>query len=214
MSQKSFIISNFEEDFKPFFVVYGSASGFDRIMHDFCTHFQKKENTLYLALDMKTIQANTLAQTLFEIAQQLGEQLVKILPATREKRELDKTLSILQSIKKVTKDHEHEKRLANFIVFTDLKFHPIFHNGCKEFQSIVIGFEGFEIVSELGSKIRNYLLDRLLRELRGVNLRFVFFVHDNDKPRLFYGSNEEMIREQIAFINLTKHNEKEEFYNE
>lgn len=188
---------------KPFGVIYGDVPDFEQISEKFRIHFHQNKSIAYLVITMSSILHYTPSEVAFYSIQQLGEQLIKILPESCEKGELRKTMNLLQSIRQLSHDYPDEKQLATFISFADFKFYPAFYSACQSFQTIIVAFERFEVVCKWGSAIRNVLLDNLLRKSKK-NLRLLMFVQNNDKIRLFHGSSEEVDRKNIWFLKVAE----------
>ncbi len=193
------LIEDFEKDRNPIFVIYGASSHFEDVISSFHHRFQKNGDDLYLPLDMKAAKCSTLVETIFEIVQQLGYQLIEKIPESDKKNQLYRTLCLFQKLNRETRDCDLDVKLAKFVPFAEYSFYPTLEAICRKNQGIIGSFEGFEEVVQWGSAIRNFILDSLLRKLAAVDLRFVLFVQSDDQPRLFYGSDEENTRKKVTF---------------
>ena len=202
MSQKSPIkpvIKAFEEDKNQIFVVYGIELSFEDIIGCFRKHFQGRKGITYLVLNMEDIKCNTRAEIIFEIIQKLGDQFTPKISGSYVKG----TLHMLQILRERTKTRGDEAQLDVFMHFTEFMFYPELMKslGGKN-RSIIIEFEQFERVAKWGKEIRNYILEKLLKKVKGVNFRFVLFVQSPDRPRLYYGSAEEYI-DNVTFYKIS-----------
>ena len=197
------LIQIFEKDQSPIFVIYGASQDFKDAINTFGSHFQTREEHLFLSLDMEHEKRDTPGETLFEIVQQLIDSLIDNAFDAEEKVELFETFRMLEKLKKRTREYEAEDKLAEFMGFAESICYPILGNVfVRRNQSFIIEFTRFEEVSEWGIKIRNFILDRLLEKAAGLNLRFVLFVKSNDRPTLFYGSNQEGMAKRVTFYKL------------
>lgn len=196
-------IQIFEKDQRPIFVLYGTDPHFEEIIHDFQEYFQKRDDVLYLFLDMEQEKYDVPEKTFFEILQQLVSSLIDHLPESDQNPQLFSIFRSLWNLRKKTRDYEAEDQLAEFVRFTEFSCYPTLRDVlCRSNQPIVIGFHQFEKVVGWGNKIYNFILEDLLKALEGVQLRFVLFTRSDQKPGLFYGSNEESTKKRILFYKL------------
>jgi hypothetical protein len=197
------IIQAFEESLKPFGVIYGDVPDFEKILEEFRIYFLQNDSIIYLAINMSTLLHSTPSEIAFYVIQQLGGQLLDILPESSEKNEFTKTMNLLRDIRHLSRGYSYDQQLATFISFADFKFYPAFYSVCQSFQTIIIAFERFEAIGKWGSAIRNILFDKLLRKSKNT-LRFLIFVQAIDKIRLFPGSNEDADRKNIWFFKVAE----------
>lgn len=205
------VITHFDEEKKPIFVVYGNAPYFPDVINGFRHHFQQHPEGLYFFLDMGMNKRDTPGETFFEIVRQIVDLLLDRFPDPEEQRRLFSPFRMLTNLKEKTRSYEPDEQLAEFVRFTSYSCYPILgevFSQCNHF--IIIEFKGFETVVDWGRKIHNYILDSLLQSSEGVNLRFVLFVQSDKKPSLFYGSDEESSRDKVTFHQLTATTEKSE----
>lgn len=206
MSQESLaypVIKHFEESKEPIFVVYGTAPYFPEVSSSFRDHFQRCPEDLYFFLDMGLNKRETPGETFFEIVRQIVDLLLDKTPDPDEQSRLFQPFRMLTNLKEKTRTYEPDEQLAEFVRFTYYSCYPTLGElFCKRKQLIIFEFKRFETVVEWGRKIHNYILDSLLKNSRKGNLRFVLFVQNDNKPSLFYGSDEESSRERVAFHKL------------
>jgi hypothetical protein len=198
------LIEDFENDQNPIFVIYGTPSRFEDVISGFHHHFRRNSENLYLPLDMGIAKCGTQEDTIFEIIHQLADQCVTKIPDPEEAASLSKSLSSFRKANREKVDDPPDIRLGLFMGFAEFVFYPKLQLLFRTKQRNIIGFERFEEVVEWSSKIHNFILDSLLKKLKGIHLRFVLFVERDSQPSLFYGSNQEDTRENITFYKLTE----------
>lgn len=193
------VIKAFGNNTRPIFVIYGIVPYFEEIINGFREHFQESEKVIYLVLNMEIAKHNTLAETLLEIVQQLVSQLIQRISESEQKNKLYEMFYKLHHLREriESKIYEPEDKLGEFVSFAESQFYPILKAICKRDQKIIIGCERFEKVAQQGSKIRNFFLEKFVEEFW-----FVLFFEADDKPSLYYGSNEEHTLENITFYKL------------
>jgi hypothetical protein len=206
------VIKYFEEDTHPIFVVYGTPPYFTEVIDGFRDHFQRRPEDLYFFLDMEMNKRNTPGETFFEIVRQIIDLLLDTILDPEEQIRLLQPFRMLTNLKEKTRTYEPDEQLAEFVRFTYYSCYPTLGEVfCNRKQLIIIEFKRFETVVEWGKKIHNYILDSLLKNTEGGNLRFILFVQSDTKPSLFYGSDEESSRKKVTFHKLEYDAEQTEF---
>lgn len=205
------VITHFEEDKKPIFVVYGHVPYFPDVINGFRHHFQQQAAGFYFPLDMAKNKRETPGETFFEIVRQIVDLLLDRLPDPEEQRRLFSSFRLLTNLKEKTRRYEPDEQLAEFVRFSSYSCYPIVGKMFSQHKHfIIIEFKRFETVINWSRKIHNYILDGLLQSSKGGNLRFVLFVQSDQKPSLFYGSDEESSRDNVAFHQLKTATERSE----
>lgn len=198
------IIQQFETTTSPIFVVYGTVPYFTELISGFRVHFQElQEEQLYLFLDMAQKKRDTPGETFFEVVRKIIDLLLDKIPDAETQTLLVQPFRMLTNLREKTREYDSDDQLAEFVRFTDYSCYPILAEVIgKEKQLTIIEFKSFEKIVEWGKKFHNYILDSLLKNSAGGNLRFVIFVQSEKKPSLFYGSDEESSRERVTFFKL------------
>ena len=192
-----------EEKNKPIFAVYGSLPGVEEIVSGFQEDIQGEKEFLYLSLDIGNEKYETPEGALFALLQHLIDVLIDKIPESDENAQLLSQFRLLWNIRKSVRDSESEEQLAEFVRFTEFSCYPVLQEILrKRHQPVLIEFFQFEKIAIWGTIVYNFLLDNILQALEGINLRFVLFVNEDNKPRLFYGSNEESTKEKMFFYKL------------
>lgn len=199
------LIETFESDQRPIFVVYGCGSGFPAVVEEFVEWLQTAAAYLYLPINMKAEKRENPGDTLFEVIHQIIDTLLDKAHSNEEQFQLFQVFRMLENLKKRTREADPEDKLAEFMGFAESVCYPNLTEilGRRD-QPCMIGLTHFEHVAEWGSKIRNFLVDRLLRRSSGHRLRFVLFVQTPEPPVLFYGSNQEGSEKQVSFHKLAE----------
>ena len=197
------VVHTFEQDIRPIFVLYGDDSNVEDIMSGFQTYLRECERILYLPLNMEQGKHDTPEETYFEVVQQLLNALLDVITDHDDQTRLSSLFRMIWNVRKNTSNHEGERQLAEFIRFTQHACYPILHRTfCHTQHTIVIGLEQFEHVAMWSSKLYNVILENFLGTLTEIPLRFVLFVRSEQKPDLFYGSNEEGSKERVVFYKV------------
>ena len=216
--QAKTLVQRFEEDQKPIFVIYSIASDFQEIVQECEQIFQAMADRLYLSVNMKAEKRESPGDTLFEVMHQILDVLLDKARSNEEQFQLFQVFRMLENLKKRTYEFDPEDKLAEFMGFAESVCYPNLVEvlGRRE-QTCTIGLTHFEHVMEWGSKIRNFLVDRLLKRSSGNHLRFILFAQSAEQPALFYGSNQEGSEKQVTFHQLNEgltHGEEEAEYRD
>ncbi len=209
--QAKALIQRFEEDQKPIFVMYSIASDFQETIRECEQIFQAAANRLYLSVNMETEKRETPGDTLFEVMHQILDLLLDKARDNEEQFQLFQMFRMLENLKKRTYESDPEDKLAEFMGFAESVCYPnLIEILSRREQMCIIGLTRFEHVMEWGSKIRNFLVDRLLKRSVGGQLRFLLFARSAEQPALFYGSDKEGSEKQVTFYNVHERLKDEE----
>ena len=168
------------------------------------TFRKQQERTLYLFLDMAQKKRDTPGETFFEVVRKIIDLLLEKIPDPETQMQLVRPFRMLTNLREQTREYEHEDQLAEFVRFTDYSCYPVLGRVLESPPHLtIIEFKGFEHVVAWGRKFHNYLFDSLLKNAGENRLRFVIFVQSDQKPRLFYGSDEESSRDKVSFYRLS-----------
>lgn len=201
--QAKTLIQRFEEDQNPIFVIYSIAPDFQEIVQECEQIFQATADRLYLSVNMEAEKRENPGDTLFEVMHQILDLLLDKACSNEEQFQLFQVFRMLENLKKRTYESDPEDKLAEFMGFAESVCYPnLIEILSRREQTCIIGLTHFEHVMEWGSKIRNFLVDRLLKRSVQGHLRFVLFARSAEQPTLFYGSNQEGSEKQVTFHQL------------
>ncbi len=200
------VIQAFENNSKPVFVVYGAVPHFERIITDFRMYCQNREDALYLPLDMELAKRDSLAETLFEILQQIGYWVGFIAKITdsEKKFQIDETLQTLHHFKKHLSNSQslEENQLVEFVRFSDSCFFPALKKFLSQDQKIILEYTRFEQIAKWSKQMWRYIFDPLINKLKETELRCIIFTNSIDEPRLYSGSSKKAASDIITFHKI------------
>ncbi|GAK60160.1 hypothetical protein U27_00051 [Candidatus Vecturithrix granuli] len=212
------LLQRFEEDQNLIFVIYSIAPDFQEIVRECEQIFQAAANRLYLSVNMEAEKRETPGDTLFEVMHQILDLLLDKVHHNEDQLQLFQMFRMLENLKKRTYESDPEDKLAEFMGFAESVCYPnLIEILSRREQTCIIGLTRFEHVMEWGSKIRNFLVDRLLKRSMQGQLRFIVFARSAEQPTLFYGSNKEGSERQVTFHKLNeglKYGEQETEYKD
>lgn len=199
------LIETFQNNQRPIFVVYGTTPDFQTVIEGFIGQLQTMEDQLYLPINMAREKRENPGETLFEVMHQIVDTLIDKASSTEEQFQLFQVFRMLENLKKQTRESDPEDKLAEFMGFAESVCYPnLVEVLSRREQACIIGLIRFEHVIEWSSKIRNFLVDRILKRSPGGYLRFILFSQSIEQPSLFYGSNKEGSEKQVTFHKLNE----------
>jgi len=164
---------------------------------------------------MEAEKRETPGDTLFEVMHQILDLLLDKVHRNEEQLQLFQVFRMLENLKKRTYQSDPEDKLAEFMGFAESVCYPnLIDILSRREQTCMIGLTRFEHVMEWGSKIRNFLVDRLLKRSVQGQLRFVLFAQTAEQPALFYGSNKEGSEKQVTFYKYLPCGEEDAEYKD
>ncbi len=181
----------FENSKKPVFVVYGTASCFDKITDFFDQYLKTRKETFYIRINLTSTDKN-FPVTYFEILQQLGDQVIEHITDHDTKTNLDDLFRLLRKRKTEFVNDHSETMYAELISFSNEQLYPELKTALQSHKDVIVGM--FQ-VERIGDRTRD--IDRFLLAKLPTSVRNILFVNAEDSPSFAKGADGKDAKEKI-----------------
>ena len=196
------VVSTLLQASQPIIVIWGNVPFFQGIANGLAQNLTTHKRGLYLGINMKETKQDTVEETFFKLVQLLGDNILQKVPGAENVAPLYKALYRLQQTQKEVEQAEPSTRLNKLLEYCERDIYPAFREALRGQNQVIISLEHFDSVLEWRVKIRRFVLDVLLKNMRDLNVKWLLLARASKEMSLHYGSDRENSSEDILVYEL------------